>query len=93
MKNKTTYEWVAEHVDEFGDIVAPLFEDKLTLPWVTQAPEPGCVTIDFALVRNVGNDEDGLLDREYFYIADLDEFFKNAPTRFITEAEKFGLIS
>ena len=64
-----SYEWVAEHC-KGEDIIDPQFSDALTLDFITQEPMEGATSVNIALVRNVGNEVDGLLDRDYFYVED-----------------------
>lgn len=84
---KTTYEWVAEEVDDFGDVIDPHFED--TRAGAERViPREGCA-IAIALVRNTHCGIDGdLLDRGYAYLnskGDLPARFDNGekvPKRF-----------
>ena len=65
-------EYVAEPVDEHGDIFEPNFYD--TLKQVrAQVPHllalyPDALYVDVANVLNVGNEDDGITDRRYTYI-------------------------
>lgn len=84
-----TYEWVAEPVDKHGDIIDPLFDDTLAKVKEWKAEDfDGCVRIEYALVRNDGNDEEGLQERQYAYTHDGFKFDHGAkvPKRFIKEA-------
>lgn len=63
--NEIEYEWCVEHTDEYGDIHDIAYSDKLsTLSLTTNIPGTHPV---ICLVRSLGNDEDGLLDRTYAY--------------------------
>jgi hypothetical protein len=84
MKNTTYYEWVLEPIDKYGDIIDPLFEEKLSshcncphgLPHDDEA-----VSYDLALVRREGNEYEGETYREYAYIRQDGTL----PERFIVE--------
>ena len=70
MKSKVTYEWCCEYVNSDGDIVDCDFSEKLSdiYParlWRDVRRRDYQPT--FCLIRNYGNDEDGLLDRGYAY--------------------------
>jgi hypothetical protein len=84
MKYKTSYEWVAELLDEHGDIIEPMFGDTLkeVQLYAAQSDEHAD-DIAFALVQNIGEDINGLQDRGYAYIGDdgyLPEFFDNGES-------------
>ena len=91
MRNETTYEWTLEVINKDGDIEESLFEN--TLKDINRYADFGGVigeNIMVALVKNVGNDEDGILDRTWAYIEDgsLNELFLDGtkvPKRFIKE--------
>lgn len=73
MRNVTSYEWVVETVNpETDDIDDCWHTDSL--------PEKLAANERLALVRDVGNDGDGLVDRQWAYVADgtLPEFFADA---------------
>jgi hypothetical protein len=64
MRSKVYYEWDFETVDENGDIIDHHHADKLKeIEHFRTGEEKG----DFVLVRNVGNDMDGLVDRQWAY--------------------------
>jgi hypothetical protein len=66
-----TYEWVAEPTDEYDDIIDPIFGDTYKeVADVTIANFKDAVVVNYALVRNDGNDEQGLQERQYAYIVD-----------------------
>jgi hypothetical protein len=65
MKYKTSYEWVAEDCDENGDIIDPAYGDTLAEVMRYHAPADN---VSYALVKNIGNQEDGLKSREYAYL-------------------------
>ena len=83
-----TYEWVAEPVDQHDDIIDPIFGDTFKeVEHVTADSYFDAVMVNFALVRNVGNEDDGLQERQYAYLTDgtlPDEFDGGAkiPKRF-----------
>lgn len=91
MKDKVSYEWVCEPLDEHGDIIDPLFGDTLAEVIRFGLKYKGAAEFAYALVRNVGNDIDGIKDREYAYLDHLaqlpDEFPSGAqvPQRFHQE--------
>ena len=98
VRDTTTYEWVAEHIDEFGDIQDLSHVDKLTVDFVSQSPQEGCVEVHIGLVRQRGNEFNGITSQKYWYPRHP-EFsfdgacgFTNPPQRFVAEAKKFGLL-
>lgn len=69
-KLETRYEWKAEHVDNYGDILDIDFDDDLKrLIRVNEGLHEG-LEVRLCLVRDRGNDEEGLKDRQHFYIED-----------------------
>ena len=75
-RDRVTYEWVAEETDEHGDVNnCQFFETRAeaeAAPSITGCP------IVVALVRNTGNNADGLTSRYYAYLNEdgsLPEFF------------------
>lgn len=93
MRNKVEYEWCYETIDEHGDILDNDFEETLA------AFDDSRKTDDLCLVRNEGNDEDGLVERLWAYVKDgkLPETFSDSmgtpigidvPKRFLAEFEK-----
>jgi len=93
MRNKTTYEWKIEYTEDVhNDIVAVDHIEKLTWDFVAQTAGPGEHVV-FCLVQNIGNDDDGILDRFHWYPDSqlgIEEF--QPPKRYIEEARKFGLV-
>ena len=67
MRDKLTYEWVAEDLDEYGDIIDSAYSDILAK---VIAYHPPATNVEYALMRRYGNDEDGESYREYVYIKD-----------------------
>lgn len=67
-RNRWTTEWVAEAVDEHGDIIEPIYgpSEKFVRGFV--AFGDGEAHWDIARHRVFGNDDDGILDREYEYV-------------------------
>ena len=86
-----SYEWVAEPVDQHGDIIDPIFGDTFNdVRDVDAADFENAVAVNIALVRNVGNDDQGLQDRQYAYLTGgilPNEFNEGAdvPVRFIRQ--------
>jgi hypothetical protein len=88
VRTKTEYQWVAEELDEYGDIIDPMFEDRLRdlMPM-----QPGH---DYALVKTVWDVEnENLADRCYLYIqaGELPEEFTDGcavPQKYINELNK-----
>jgi len=70
MRDRTTYEWVFEELDENGDIVDPLFSDSFKEAKSYRDQMVSNYGYDIALVKYIGNNEDGILDRQYAYIKD-----------------------
>jgi len=91
VRNKTLYEWTCEQLDEFGDIQNSDFGDKLSDVKDFGKGEP--LQRAIALVKNVGNDDDGLVERTWAYITEegkLPELFINqdrVPKRFHKELD------
>lgn len=84
----TTYEWKVEFADEYGDIQDywHFSESEFDLATI-KANEPNEYTAQIALVREVGNDEDGLTDRQHAYVEDgklpdCFEYGAKIPARF-----------
>lgn len=74
MRNKTEYEWCYETIDENNDIIENDHEDKL------ESFQENRKTKQLCLIRNEGNEEDGLQDRLWAYVKDgkLPECFSDA---------------
>ncbi len=71
MKNTVVYEWSIETLDENGDIIDSDFSET---PFeVVESNQRMC------LVRNEGNEVDGLTDRLWAYVVDgrLPDVFEN----------------
>lgn len=87
-RSKVQYEWVAEPIDKDDDIIDPMYSATLNeaKSWSIEDFD-GAVKIKIALVRNLGNDEEGLQDRQYAYLDNF-EFDGGAtmPNRFMLEA-------
>jgi hypothetical protein len=96
MKYKVIHEWLVESVDQHGDII-----DSNCYPTLTDAisttldcPE-GMDYYRIGLVRDEGNDDAGLVDRQWAYILNdgtlEDEYSKGAiiPEKFRAEFAKF----
>lgn len=94
MRNKVTYEWTLETIEE-GEIVDCDFADTLTSEWIN-VPDS-----DLGLVRSEGNEDDGITDRVWAYVKDgkLPECFSNSmgtpittkvPQQFHNELKKIN---
>ena len=88
MRNEVHYEWCWEYSDEHGDIEDLNHGD--TLKDLGAAWEDNLYKAELTLIRNVGNDIEGLLDRTYAYPQNgkLPEFFEDGekvPKRFQKE--------
>lgn len=88
------YEWCYETIDEHGDILDNDHADKLSDFSEDRRTKQLC------LVRNEGNNEDGLQDRYWAYVKNgkLPEFFEDGaghlinisvPKRFHTELANY----
>ena len=85
------YEWVVEEVDSDGDIVETAAWDTLSdcRKQMAKVNEPGCHW-ELCLVRNQGNNDQGLQDRQWAYVVDgelPDEFDGGAivPKKYLAE--------
>jgi len=93
MRNKITYEWTLEILDDYGDIVDVHFFETLRDLLISKQDIDDDVNCDVGIVKHLGNDADGIVDREYAYIehGKLPEKFDggyNMPKRFKKEFEK-----
>lgn len=94
---QVAYEWVAEHIDEHGDILEPVFANKLAdlykdiyPDWMTTHPKG---RVDIGLVRDASRDfyTEGTEDRQWAYpnsTGEMPEFFdggSKVPARFAAE--------
>jgi hypothetical protein len=72
-----TYEWTAEKIDAYGDIIDTFHGDTYAeaLEWAEEQDGP----VDIGLVRDVGDDINGLTDRQWAY---LDESWLKLPATF-----------
>lgn len=90
MKNEISYEWCWEYSDEHGDIIDLVHADTLKS---LGAAAKNSLKPELTLIREVGNDEDGLLERGYAYPTNgkLPEFFRycgsKVPKRFQKELD------
>ena len=73
MTNKVVYEWALEFVDEHGDIIdiehSDTLDEYFLRDYVTK-PEQ-YARVDLVLIRDEGNDYDGLCDRNWCYAKGL----------------------
>ena len=89
MKIEISYEWCWEYSDEHGDIIDLVHAD--TLKSLGAAREDS-LTPELTLIRDYGNNEDGLLERGYAYPTNgkLPELFScgtRVPKRFQKELD------
>lgn len=93
MQTKVNYEWTLETLDD-GDIIDSDFADKLTFD------KDDLVGKDLGLVRDEGNEADGITDRLWAYVKDgnLPEYFSDSmgtpiaikvPQRFHNELKAY----
>lgn len=89
--HETKYEWTFESVDEFGDIVDSDFSESLS--GFDKGQHQG---EDLGLVRNEGDEINGLQDRFFAYVKDgkLPDHFDDhpnmkVPKRYHKELERF----
>ena len=66
MRHEISYEWVIEELDEHGDITDCNHWDSLVQSSENRSILSG--PFDIGLVFNKGNNDDGLVEREYVYI-------------------------
>ena len=94
MRNKITYEWTLEIIED-GEIIDSQFQDILS-----DIPKEDLPGNDLGLVTNEGNEIDGVTGRLWAYVKDgkLPECFTNAdgqpveykvPQRFHIELSKY----
>lgn len=95
-KNTVNYEWVIEYVDKHDDIIDIDHSDDLDYVLKTRAgfvPGNGIVRVDLALVRDYGNNEEGLIERGYAYISEngINPHFccwHKVPARFVKQVSR-----
>jgi hypothetical protein len=92
MKSKVTYEWCSASVDEHGDMDDLVHSDTLKDLLIPDGRH------SIELVRNLGNDADGLIDRcwaplEAGRLPDAFTYYPgdgpNVPKRFHEEVRRF----
>lgn len=94
MQTKVAYEWTLETIED-GDIVDSDFSDNLTFS------KEDLQGKDLGLVRNEGNEIDGVTDRFWAYVKDgkLPEYFSDSlcheigikvPQRFHNELKNYS---
>jgi hypothetical protein len=91
------YEWAVEHTDQHGDIIDIDHADKLVDLGSMEAQD--CIELDdtkpvLTLIRHIGNDDEGELDRTYAYpiqsrLPCTFEDGENIPKRFREELANF----
>lgn len=74
MANQIKYEWTLETLED-GDIIDSDFAESLPAAWLTEE------NTDLALVRNEGNENQGLQDRLWAYVFE-DDGVKKLPEYF-----------
>lgn len=77
----TSYEWVTETIDEYGDIVDT--NGWRTLTEAIKSAEGEELKCTISLRRDIGDDIEGLQDRTQAYSANGFDNGSNIPTRFI----------
>ena len=89
------YEWVIEAVDEYGDIQSITHADILSKAFEYKDffHTEGWERVEIGLVRDVGDDIDGLQNRQWAYLEDdkLPATFDGGakiPKRFLEEVSK-----
>tara|TARA_B100000530_G_C15690537_1_gene381881 strand:- start:347 stop:640 length:294 start_codon:yes stop_codon:yes gene_type:complete len=92
MRNEVHYEWCWEYSDEHGDIEDLNHGD--TLKDLGAAWEDNLYKAELTLIRQYGNDADGMLEQGYAYPKErqLPEFFScgaRVPKRFQKELDEF----
>jgi hypothetical protein len=66
MKSIVTIEWLAEKLDFYGDIIEVVHCD--TYAEAREVRQSTMHKVDIGLVRDRGNDTEGLIDRQWAYI-------------------------
>lgn len=100
MKNEIKYEWDYETIDAYGDIEDHNHATKLFE--YNKSAYDCCINVRLVLVRDVGNDRDGLISRSWAYVDEdkkLPEYFTDSdgtkvakvPNWFKTELEIYNL--
>lgn len=94
MRNTVSYEWCLEEVDGHDDIQHHHHADALAELAGTEAEVPAC-TLRLCLIRHLGNNEDGEVERGYAYphggqFYDGFSCGNSIPLRFHNELEKAG---
>jgi hypothetical protein len=96
-RNEVYYEWAVEYTDDYGDIQDIEHADKLA-ELGDMTPHDGLIQFNvkpvLTLIRHIGNEGDGELDRTYAYPIQsrLPAEFqdgKNIPKRFREELARF----
>ena len=96
LENSESYEWVYEYVDQHGDIIDPMYTDSAADAFSYVASTGEGLSWQIALVKSIGNDSDGLKERDYAYIKEgkLPTMFPNenwkVPQRFHDELKLSG---
>jgi len=93
MKSTVSYEWDYETVDEDGDIIDHNHSESLSRYGESDK------TDTLVLIRELGNDRDGMIDRTWAYVKDgkMPEYFTDSagvvgakvPERFHKELAKY----
>jgi hypothetical protein len=75
---KTTYEWIVEQIDEHDDIIDTNSHDSYEDAMSERLDVAhGAVRMDVGICRDVGNNEQGVVDRVWAYVRGgvLPEYF------------------
>lgn len=93
MRNTVSYEWDYERTDEHGDILDHNHADRLSQFAIED------ITDSLVLVRDLGNENEGLQERTFAYVKDnkLPEYFTDGagnpihkvPKRFNEELKTY----
>ncbi len=67
MAYRVTYEWTVERQDEHGDIFDTRSYDTLAEAKADAANQEAADSVEICLVRDVGNDIVGIVDRQWAY--------------------------
>lgn len=90
-----SYEWCREYVDQYDDILDHDHSERLA-DIVEQRTVRDAVSSRVTLIRDQGNDEDGLLERGYAYPVDgvMPSVFDcghKVPAKYLKEWDKLKL--
>jgi len=95
MRNRVSYEWKVEWADKYSDIEDCDHFDCYRDAFNRAAEPHEYHNVSVCLVRGVGNEDDGILDREHAYVfcGELEEAFEAGtpvPKKFLAEVKKIN---